>query len=323
MLQHLLNAARTRQNMAAYHNTGDEKYKNSLPAILFNGVFDAEAYQADTAAGKAGGIRTDEYFLPSPFIGLDIDIKDKAKALLQQVKEKDNAKALFQQVKEKVEQKLNCSYTDHILMSYETPSGGLRVVATRRKGTSIAEDLTYWESIIELSCDSRCVNTSRLFFLVPQEYVFHLDSQKIFDLLEAHDPNDYKSEKKTENTKSAQQVCASTVKNNVSSYFAQKFSKEDLFSIARELEFVHAGGPALEGGRNNLTFDMAKYLRYLTGDDEELLAEIIPQYEVTEVAHKRAISNALKYTKNTPKNGSAKKFSRPYSAGTVGLPVTE
>ena len=284
-VEYLLKSEKVRKNFDLYRKTENEEYKLKLPAVLFNGVYDHEAYKADRAAGSTESARNDKYFLPSPFIGLDIDL--------------DGAKELFEQVKEKVKSKLGCDFTEKILMAYETPSGRLRVIALRRMGTSIAEDRAYWEGIIELPCDPKCVNTSRLFFLTPKEYLFHIDSEKIFSYLANHDPNDYKSEEKVEIEK-APATHASTGNKQVSSYFAPKFGKEDLISIAKELEFVHSGGPALEGGRNNMTFDLAKYLRYLTGDDVELLAEIIPQYEVTEVAHKAAIKNAVKYCKKAP-----------------------
>jgi hypothetical protein len=274
----------TRSKLELYHKTGDEKYKVQLTAILFNGVYDHEAYKADRAKGSAESARSDKYFLPSPFIGLDIDLKD-------------NAKGMFEQVKEKVKEKLGCDFSEKIVMAYETPSGGLRVVAIRRKGTSIEEDLKYWEDIMELPCDPKCVNTSRLYFMVPKEYVYHLNTEKIFSLLEAHNPNDYKSEEKVEPTMAMQQDNTLVEKSNLANYITPKYSKNDLCSIAKELEFQVNGGPAQEGNRNTLTFDMAKWLRYLTGDDEELLAEIIPQYEVNEVAHRKAIGNALKYAK--------------------------
>ena len=80
----------------------------------------------------------------------------------------------------------------------------------------------------------------------------------------------------------------------------QGLSVDQLTDVAEELSHILAGGPARKGMRNALTYEVAKKMRHLTGDDVALLAKVIPQWESTPEKHMMAIENALRYGRLLP-----------------------
>ena len=271
-LKELINSEVTKTNLTKYRETGDEKYKKCLPAIMVNGVVKFNSH------GETKLTREDCNFLPSPWLGLDIDVKDQAEQL-------------YEQAEAMVKEKMGCSLEEVSPFIYVTPSRGLRIVVARTPGLTADEDRSKWEQILEMPCDPACVNLSRLYFLPSTEDVFLLNMEMLFNL-EGHNPEDYPVEEPAEKTTATQSKDGVTTNTSLA---PNSYSKLDLIEIAKQLEFELAGGPASEGGRNNLTFDIAKFMRYLTGDNLALLSEVIPQYEEDWVKHQMAIANALKY----------------------------
>lgn len=271
VLKELINSEVTKTNLKNYRETGDEKYKMHLPAFMVNGVMTDDALMKKVS-------RIDANFLPSPWLGLDIDVKGQAEQL-------------YEQAEAMVKEKLGCSLEELCPFSYKTPSGGIRFVVKRTTGLTTEEDRSKWEQILEMPCDPACVNLSRLYFLPSSEDVFLLNMEMLFNL-EGHNPDDYPVEEPAEKTTATQSKDGVTTNTSL---VPNSYSKLDLIEIAKLLEFELAGGPASEGGRNNLTFDIAKFMRYLTGDDLGLLSEVIPQYEEDWGKHQMAIANALKY----------------------------
>lgn len=266
----IINDPKTKETLELYRATGDEKYKKKLPAFIINGV----VTEGDLLQGI---IRKDENYTPSPLIGLDID-------------KKGNPMMLFEQAKKLVLEKLGNSFERHFLMVYITPSRGLRIIARRTPGLTIEECRKEWEQIIEIPCDPSCTNLSRLFFMPIKEEILYENAVELFNLGD-YNPKIYPSEKVEDSCKSsykAAESCNFTVSND--------YCEADLRSIATELEFLLGGGPAAEGGRNNFVFDMARFMSYLT-NNEEVLTQIIPSYGLTAAEHARTVSQGMKYMK--------------------------
>ena len=266
----IVNDPKTKELLQLYRETGNEEYKKKLPAFIINGV----VTEGDLLQGI---IRKDENYLPSPLIGLDIDLKG-------------DAQWMFEQAKTMVLQKLGNSFEAYFFMVYKTASGGLRIIARRTPGLTIEECRQEWEQIIELPCDPKCINLSRLYFLPANEDIFYLNTEALFNL-EDHNPEIYPAEIKVKNCNSNIYTLEKSSLNVENDY-----CETDLRSIATELEFLLGGGPAAEGGRNNFVFDMARFMSYLT-NNEEVLRQIIPTYGLTAAEHARTVSQGMKYMK--------------------------
>lgn len=275
-LEELLNSPVTSKNLKKYHETGDEQYKKPLPAVIFNGLMSEEKL-------KIKSTRVDSNYLPSPWLGLDIDLKNQAEVL-------------FEQVKGRVQREMACSFEEVMPMIYKTASGGLRVVVRRTPGLTLEQDRKKWEQILSLPCDAVCTNPSRLYFLPTMEEVFHLDKDMLFNL-EGHHPEDYPAEAAEAPTPGAE-VAEDVTSGSCAepSILYKNLSKTDLMAVTKQLESLLCGGPAQKGGRNEVVFDTARYMSYLT-EDVQFLIDIIPTYGLSSAEHARTISSAMHYKK--------------------------
>ena len=289
ILDQLLDAEQTHKATEAYRTSGEEKHKKSLPAIIFNGLFSAELSEKWIQQDGSHTPRQDANFVASPFIGLDIDLKG-------------NPAELYATALERIREKLHRDPWEFIPLAYASPGRGLRIVALRQPGLTLEQDRQRWEKLLELPCDPACKNLSRLYLLTSRTDLLHYNPQMLFNL-EGHNPDAFNNEIAEKEV--LQGVYTAPNTDSHTSPTSQPstemtFSEEELTDIAEELAHIIGGGKAQKGGRNQLTYEIAKQMRHITGDNPHVLEKVIPMHEETYLKHREAISNALRYGKKMP-----------------------
>ena len=170
-----------------------------------------------------------------------------------------------------------------ILLAHITPSTeGLRLVFLMQKGMSLA-DAQAWmaKQLGDTQYDSCVKDHARCSFLVPRDYVLYLDVDALFaprstqsstEVLSS--PSDGVSESTyREKEKICETSCYSVVKES----FPTTYENIPYQTIVETLE-EQMGGQPEHGSRNNFIFSMACHLRYVTNDDAEWIACILPTY---------------------------------------------
>ena len=121
---------------------------------------------------------------------------------------------------------------------------------------------------------------SRCIYMVPSENTLYLDKDGLFSpqmtpiapiITEEHSPADEKRDEKKENN-----PCES-VKSVVQEDYSEAYDGIAYEDIVQTLE-EQMGGKPEHGSRNNFIFSMACHLRYVTNDDPEWIASILPTY---------------------------------------------
>ena len=164
----------------------------------------------------------------------------------------------------------------------------LLVEESVRKGThvliALPEGMTPQEAQQRFSADVGFVADpalkdveSRCIYMVPSENTLYLDEDKLFSpqiapiITEEHSPADDKRDEKKENN-----PCES-VKSVVQEDYSEAYDGIAYEDIVQTLE-EQMGGKPEHGSRNNFIFSMACHLRYVTNDDPEWIAQILPTY---------------------------------------------
>ena len=287
ILDALFDASDTREFTERYRITGEERWKKKLPAIIVNGLYDHERAKAHVALNpEKHTLRNDPCFVASPFIGLDIDLRE-------------NPHELYQLALQRIQEKMNIDPLALIPLAYCSPGRGLRIVALRTAGLTIEQERQRWEALLELPCDATCKNLGRLYLLTTREDLLHYNPDLLFNL-ERHNPDDFPMQLEVPEVKTTSQ-CLHPADTNLQLPTVQhNFTEEQLCDIAQELQHIIGGGPAQKGRRNEMTYDIAKLMRHLTGDNPNLLERVIPQREESYSKHRSAIDNALRYGKVMP-----------------------
>lgn len=271
ILQHLLDSPQTQRQVEKYRQTGDKKYKEMLPGVLFN------------ALAKKGARRSKDNCISWTFCGLDFDGEAKGRA-----------DELFEHMKEAIEKQLDRPWKELVAMAYRTPSYGLRVVVKRSPGLTISEEFRKWDKIAGIECDKVCCDPARVFFLTGKEDLLYLNSEMLFEQQD-YDPQDYPFGRDTTEQR-LQEGMTQPVNPLTAFQLPDEWKQIPPEDIVMQLENIVGGGPALKGNRNSQVFETAKLMRYVMGDDVEALAQVIPCYDgMDPKEHKQAISNALKY----------------------------
>ena len=164
----------------------------------------------------------------------------------------------------------------------------LLVEESVRKGThvliALPEEMTPQEAQQRFSADVGFVAdpalkdvASRCIYMVPSENTLYLDEDKLFSpqiapvITEEHSPTDDKRDEKKES-----EPCES-VKSVVQEDYSEAYDGIAYEDIVQTLE-EQMGGKPEHGSRNNFIFSMACHLRYVTNDDPEWIAQILPTY---------------------------------------------
>ena len=167
-----------------------------------------------------------------------------------------------------------------ILLSHISPSlEGLRLVFIMPQGMDLAQAQAWMASQLgDEEYDSCVKDYARCSFVVPRDYVLHLDADGLFapqmtQIITDENliPSDGLHKEDIVNNKE-NNPCKSVVKDYPSTY-------EDIpyETIVETLE-EQMGGQPEHGSRNNFIFSMACHLRYVCNDDPEWIAQVLPTY---------------------------------------------
>ena len=169
-----------------------------------------------------------------------------------------------------------------ILLAHISPSmEGLRLVFIMPQGMDLAQAQAWMASQLgDAQYDSCVKDYARCSFVVPREYVLHLDEEKLFSvdsgelIVDSYHPdgNTQERESSAEKKLSTINYQLSTKKEYPSTY--EEIPYETIVETLEE----QMGGQPEHGSRNNFIFSMACHLRYVCNDDPEWISQILPTY---------------------------------------------
>ena len=172
-----------------------------------------------------------------------------------------------------------------IVLAHITPSTeGLRLVFVTPEGMSLAEAQAWMAKQLGDDKYDACVKDyARCSFAVPREYVLY-QSEGLFneELRMKTAKLDEGSARTNEESVFNEELRTKNEEENSSffiphSSFPSTFEEIPYESIVEVLE-EQMGGQPEHGSRNNFIFSMACHLRYITNDDANWIAQILPTY---------------------------------------------
>ena len=298
--EEIINSDEHNNKVDQYRATGNKAIKNSLHAMIVQGYFSQEKYDAYLAAHKAlqdtlpeeekkepRGPRTNEAMEPSGWICLDVDRHNKEEEEL-------DAYAILEALKQGMEQ-MGLNWEEDLLAYFVTPSGdGVKAIMKRQKGMTILEEYDLWSSIIGHKVDYKCKDLSRPHFFPKKEDILYL-SDKFFEPHKVT-PDDYPTERigKQENVgKKLRLRSAGGAASNipVTGLVYDGVPLEEIFISVEE----QMGGAPIVGERNNRVFLMACAMRHVADYDLNTLLNLIPNYGLSAYEHETTIKSALSY----------------------------
>ena len=178
-----------------------------------------------------------------------------------------------------------------IVLAHITPSSeGLRLVFVIPAGMNLAEAQAWMAKQLGDDKYDACVKDyARCSFAVPREYVLFLDEEALFDeefssscvIFRTESSTTRQSEAKNlDNTKvDAPEILRrdAPLDDKTEGTYPQTYEDIPYTEIVETLE-EQMGGKPEHGSRNNFIFSMACHLRYITNDDPEWIAQILPTY---------------------------------------------
>ena len=182
-----------------------------------------------------------------------------------------------------------------IVLAHITPSSeGLRLVFVIPAGMNLTEAQAWMAKQLGDDKYDACVKDyARCSFAVPREYVLFLDEDALFDeefssscvIFRTESSTTRQSEAKNfGNTKLDEYVGAPEIlrrdaplDDKTEGTYPQTYEDIPYTEIVETLE-EQMGGKPEHGSRNNFIFSMACHLRYITNDDPEWIAQILPTY---------------------------------------------
>ena len=190
-----------------------------------------------------------------------------------------------------------------ILLVEESVRKGTHVLITLPAGMTPQQAQERFSADVGFQADPALKDTARCIYMVPHDYTLYMD--EAIDKVTALPPVPVQEESHVQEKSTRLQPAYKTSpvgeeKKPAASLTASSplpFTLEQLTDIAEELSHIVAGGAPKEGMRNELTYEVAKKMRHLTGDDLALLEYVIPRWEESAEKHQQAIRNALRYGK--------------------------
>ena len=178
-----------------------------------------------------------------------------------------------------------------IVLAHITPSSeGLRLVFVIPAGMNLAEAQAWMANQLGDDKYDACVKDyARCSFAVPREYVLFLDEEALFDEEFSSSCVIFRTESSTTRQSEAKnlgntKVDASEIlrrdaplDDKTEGTYPQTYEDIPYTEIVETLE-EQMGGKPEHGSRNNFIFSMACHLRYITNDDPEWIAHILPTY---------------------------------------------
>ena len=192
----------------------------------------------------------------------------------------------------------------YIVMAHITPSTeGLRLVFKVPQGMDLAQAQAWMaEQLGDKQYDSCVKDYARCSFVVPREYVLHLDADGLFaprmtQIItdEKLIPSDAIHQEIKENNPC--ESVKSVVKDYPSTY--EDIPYEQIVETLEE----QMGGQPEHGSRNTFIFSMACHLRYVCNDDPDWIAQVMPTYGEAKAKWMASIRSACarNQTKSMPR----------------------
>ena len=188
-----------------------------------------------------------------------------------------------------------------IVLSHVTPSSeGLRLVFVIPAGMSLEEAQAWMASQLGDAQYDACVKDyARCSFAVPREYVLFVDEDALFSPYSpqsTQSPTEFTSSPSdgtaepmsaTSSLPSSEGGCSSSSEKEklsaipcdpvVNELYPETYEDIPYLQIVQTLE-EQMGGQPEHGSRNTFIFSMACHLRYITNDDPDWIARILPTY---------------------------------------------
>lgn len=251
--------------------SGNKGRKSRLPAFIFGGQLDAEAYRRHTEDCQAKGqtpqgSRREEFLTPTGLFCMDFD------------RTEGSAFALYEKFLSTMRRE-GIATQGFLALAHRSPGGyGLRFVLKGRPGSTIAADQQWISTLMGEPIDEVCKDFSRLSFAVTMDDIFYADNAMLFR--EAPYEGIY--------TRMADgAVVAERAVEAVAEVEAEDVSAsgtyEDNYDGIPYRTIVSAlteqlGGIPVHGSRNSFIFSMACHLRYVCNDDPRWIASVLPTY---------------------------------------------
>ena len=183
-----------------------------------------------------------------------------------------------------------------ILLVEESVRKGTHVLITLPEGMTPQQAQERFSADVGFQADPALKDVARCIYMVPEDRTLYIAED--IDKATALPPVQESEEPRLQGAyKTSVRKIEKKPLECLTSSSTLPFTMEQLTDIAEELSHIVAGGAPQEGMRNELTYEVAKKMRHLTGDDAALLAQVIPQWEESPEKHLQAIENALRYGK--------------------------
>ena len=264
---------------------GNKNRKRALPAFIFCGEVDEEAYQTYTekcrqTGEKRKGSRCAQFLRPTGLFMMDFD------------RTEGEAMELYRKFLSTMRE-AGISTEGMLVLAHRTPGGhGLRLVLRLREGSTPEADQRWIAELMNEPYDAACKDLSRLSYAVTLDDLFFVDGKSLFSeerRVKSEESDTFDNESNKEYVKS--ECSAPTVSKDLgeqsillpSLVEGQGGGSDSCFKGIPYEAIVQAlaeqlGGVPEHGARNNFIFSMACHLRYVCNDDAEWIARILPTY---------------------------------------------
>lgn len=215
------------------------KLKSQLPAFCFHGWFDQ-------------GKRKNYCAHPSGLIMLDLDHLENPLKVWEEIEVKAKEMGL--------------------VICHVTPSQkGLRLVFPVPSGMDIVKAQMHYVDELKLKNVDVCTkDLARLSFAVPSSYFLYVNEEALFDGDEYVPTVVEDEEEEVVETSDEPTAKQNTIYEN-------EYDGIPYYNIVNQLEMLMGGKPQ-HGSRNNFIFATACYLRYITNDEPDWIATMLPTY---------------------------------------------
>ena len=162
-----------------------------------------------------------------------------------------------------------------ILLVEESVRRGTHVLITLPEGMTPQEAQQRFSKDVGFEADPALKDMARCIYLVPEEFTLYVNERMFLDaprITQINTDNNLASDGIQDENKE-NNPCKSVVKNN----YPQTYEDIPYSQIVETLE-EQMGGQPEHGSRNNFIFSMACHLRYITNDDANWIAQILPTY---------------------------------------------
>ena len=259
-----------------------DESKHLLTMVYFQGVLDAERYDAYVSECKEKGVkpkgsRNRAFMKPTQLLMIDLDhVEGNVEELAHVVVHRMQEQGLL----------------NHLLLVHKTPRGeGLRIIVQRgeaQMALPFEEAKAQWLRLmgVDQASDAACSDHSRGSFLPIKEDIYYIDREALFAPKLLDSTLGQSVVKGAQNVKTMATPAANTAEiGSVRSAKERKYPDcygAVPYDLIVERLIPKVDGFPYEGGRHTLIKNLAVELRKITDNNPEWLAEIIPTFGVEE-----------------------------------------